>query len=505
MSTRRNFLRGLGGFVLAIPFLESLERTASAATATKRRFVAFTSNHGGALGADLHPPQAILTQSQNLGFQSVRRGPLASAYSSTGGVGRLSPILSAPATALPSALVAKMNVLRGLVVPFSSGHQRAGHLGNWAAANSDSAQVPFPHLPTIDQVMAYSSSFYTATPRMRAMIALNNAGSWNYQNPTARSGPIGRVSAWTSSRAMFEQFTVSSVPGRGPVVDRVLADYQRLRSNTRISAQDKERLDAHIASVDDLDKSIKDARACAATTPTDDSEHLLNDVDIGKAYRLICDVVAIAFSCDTSRIAVIPMSPYYFGARFSHYTTGSYHSDIAHQAGNVTQAKPTPPYTAREWQTQGYRRAFEEAFLYLVNKLDAISEGTGTVLDASLVTWTHESGLYTHRGYDLPVITAGSAGGAISTGNHIDYRDMARVAATNTTRAGAEAEYYGLSWHQYLGSVLKVMGIPPTDYTAGSSYGGYGQYHDAQTYYGDANTFKIALGIANTMLPFFAP
>jgi hypothetical protein len=507
--TRRHFLRGVGGFALAIPFLPSLERAARAAAAPPiKRFVAFTTNHGGALGVDLHPNPAILTQSQALGFQTVRRGALMDALTTSAGTAQLSPILSAASTALTPALVKKMNVLRGLMVPFYPGHQRAGHLGNWAAGASNNAVPPFPHLPTIDQVMGYSSTFYPAPPRMRVMVTPDGNGSWTYQNPTARTGPIQHVAAWTSSLALFDQiYTSPTGTKRAPVISYVLDDYKRVRTSAKISSADRERLDAHIANVDELEKALNAPQACGSEPrPTMDSENLLLQVDVGVAYRLILDVIAVAFACDTSRIAVVPMAPYGNGSSFSHYKGGDYHADIAHQAGNTPQIKPTPPLTARQWQTAGYQRAFEQAFVYLANKLDAIPTGTGTtVLDASLLAWTHESGVYTHRGYDMPVILAGSAGGALTTGSHVDYRDLVTPGHPHPDKEGAETEYYGLSWHQYLGTVLQAMAIPPSDFTRGNTFGGYGQYQPATSLYGDVARIEASMAVANNFLPFLKP
>jgi Protein of unknown function (DUF1552) len=498
---RRHFLRGVGGFALAIPFLSSLERRAEAATAIPKRYVAFISDHGGALAADLHPADALLTENTAAGLpHQVRRGVLANGLTVASGVASLSPILSAPSTLLTKPLVGKMNVMRGLVLPFYAGHHRAGHLGNWAVGANGKPTDGLEMLPTIDQVMAYSSAIYAKTPRQRSMTLLDPTRSWNYQNPTAKTGPIGMVSAWTSSIALFKQiYSAPTTGGRGPVINHVLEDYKRLRANNRLSAQDRERLDAHIASVADLEAALNAPLACGTqTVPTMDSQKFINS-DINKAYQLMLDVVAVAFSCDTSRVAVIPLN-----TRFSGYAAGDYHADIAHQAGNLVASKPTPPRTPREWQTLGYQHAFENGFLYLAKKLDSLAEGTGAkVLDHSLLTWVHEAGTYTHQAYDLPVITAGGAGGALKTGSYLDYRNLGLMAKDNTDRAGMQPSYYGLTWHQYLGSVLKTMGVPKTDYKAGNSHGGYGIVQDAAPFYGDTAKFVPALNVADNLLPYW--
>jgi hypothetical protein len=68
-------------------------------------------------------------------------------------------------------------------------------------------------------------------------------------------------------------------------------------------------------------------------------------------------------------------------------------------------------------------------FLDLVAKLDAVPNGDGTtLLDDGLVQWTQESGAFTHDSISNPVILAGGAGGSLSTGSYLDYRNLGAVA-----------------------------------------------------------------------------
>ena len=96
----------------------------------------------------------------------------------------------------------------------------------------------------------------------------------------------------------------------------------------------------------------------------------------------------------------------------------------------------------------------------------------GSLLDSSLIAWTHEAGLQTHQQIDMPVITAGSANNALKTGNYADYRNMAWN-VSNADQSLPEPLYPGLHWHQYLGSVLQIMGVPASEFKRGP-YGGYG-------------------------------
>src|SRR5215510_12239575 len=133
---RRHFLRGIGGFALALPFMESLlGRTAAAApTAATPRFVGLLSGHGGLWPENMYPGDAMLDQTQSLYTGHVARwGALQRKIE--GDVAELSAVLRADASLLTDALASKLMVVRGLDLAFKMGHCASGALGNFADGN----------------------------------------------------------------------------------------------------------------------------------------------------------------------------------------------------------------------------------------------------------------------------------------------------------------------------------------------------------------------------------
>jgi hypothetical protein len=344
------------------------------------------------------------------------------------------------------------------------------------------------HRPTIDTVIAHAPGFYERAPLVPVMLCgadvpAVGAASWGYENPRQKQGTVVRTAPAGSSVRLFERIyarPLAAAPTpRRPIVDRVLADYQRLRTDRRLSQRDRVRLDAHITHLEELELKLSQPRpACPAADSVRDSsapqlaEHDSRPELAREALQLWCDVVALAFACDTSRIAVIPMASSF--SDWSGTGTSDFHQAIAHQAGSNIEPQ-TPPVQAphpRVRMAESYQRVFEHGFLYLARKLDELGDGDGTLLDSSLISWTHEAGLQTHEQTDMPVITAGGAGSAIKTGMHADYRNLA-FSVPNADESRPEALYPGLHWHQYLGSILQIMGVPASEYARGD-YGGYG-------------------------------
>jgi hypothetical protein len=111
---------------------------------------------------------------------------------------------------------------------------------------------------------------------------------------------------------------------------------------------------------------------------------------------------------------------------------------------------------------ESYRFFFQNGMYDLMQRLDSQTSPSGkTVLDQSLMFWTHESGHQTHSSMDLPVVTAGGAGGGLNTGRYVDYRNMnRRLYAGGPTLMG----YQGMPYNRFLGTVLQAMGVPPSVY-----------------------------------------
>jgi hypothetical protein len=468
--SRRQLLRGIGGATLALPVLPSLLcRTAYAAdpvfTRPPRLFWV-TTEHGGAFEASMFPSTSLLTASQALYTDhTVKSGALVPTTSGSDNV--LSPVLRAPSSALSAKLIAKMNVLWGLDVPFYIAHNTGLHLGNYARNDGNGgdgkAVQAFPR-PTIDQIMAWSPSFYSNLSgiRERAMIMANRPVSWNYTDPSVTTSSIENVRGYSSSTDLFNKIFVPVTGGgpapRAPIVDRVLANYNRLRqSNRRLSAADKQRLDDHVARIAELQRkltvTVSGASCSSITTPTDNAnKHNANTPeDAGKQLQLWNEVAAAAFMCGTSRIGVLA---YGDTSRFISYG-GDFHQEVAHQ-----------------WQladkqallVQSYQRFFSSVFLDMARRLDAVEEAPGlTYLDHSLLVWTQESGMETHGSVSIPVVTFGSAAGRLKTGLLCDYRRIGNTASQFDPGAGGK-QTLGLLYSQWLATVLQTMGVPPAEY-----------------------------------------
>lgn len=493
---RRHFLRGVGAFTLALPFMPSLLPRASAqASVRKPRFIAMATQHGGIWGSNMYPADRTLTQLTDLySDHDIRRGDLT--LSTEGSRASLSPVLSASTSALTSALASKMNVIRGLDLPFYIGHHTGGHLGNFARndGNGDSGKnVQGDPRPTIDQVMAFSPSFYPdlSATKERSIHVGGDGGfgiSWGYANPANQSGEIQPLPTAFSSRELFSSIFVppdDETDQRVPVVDRVFASYQRLRNGTgsdarRLSRADRQRLDDHMDRLAELQRKVG-VRADCGDVSEPVEEVTKQSIEYGsldtsrmrEVYQVFNDVIAAAMICGTSRIATLQSLE-----TFSSYA-GDWHQDVAHQAD-------LPDGVRQKVIADAHQLFFEGVFVDLMNKLNYEEADGQTYLDNTLMMWTQESGMVTHDSISMPVITAGSAAGYFRTGNYVDYRNRDNL---NMVGEGSEAhrdQRPGILYTGWLASVLQAMNVPPSEFERAGEKGYGSPYRD--DYFGSGGT-----------------
>lgn len=486
---RRHFLAGASGFTLALPLLPSLlPRRASAGEypyAEHPRFVSFTTEHGGVWGQHMYPDEQVLTgQQQIYPGHEMRWGELSRTVE--GGTASLSPVLTAGSDELTEDLAAKMNVVRGLDITFYIAHHSGGHLGNYGRPVDPEGNLPpLDYLPTIDQVMAYSDSFYPDLSyiRERSMLVGWQDISWGI----SRSGAVDPVPRTNDSMELFNRIFDPDAPPddlstRTPVVDRVLEHYQSLRSGTfgdgkRLSMADRHKLEDHMERLHELQNKL-DAQlpaSCAEVpVPTQSAGEAhpgwipsASAQDVADYYALFNDVIAAAFICGTSRIATVSV------VQVWNTYGGDWHQEIAHECHSDVAAQQTV--------VESHRSFFEGAFLDLVRKLDVEEENGVTVLDNTLVMWTQESGIMTHDADSVPVVTAGSAAGHFETGRFVDYRDLTNMALTDDPWTDIVYDKRpGVAYNRWLANVLQSMGIDPEEYEQ-PGIPGYGLTYNENT------------------------
>jgi hypothetical protein len=230
------------------------------------------------------------------------------------------------------------------------------------------------------------------------------------------------------------------------ILDRVKDRAQDLTK--KISSTDKSKLDEYLTSVREVEKRVEGMRknkdnaddvakgkntiAATMDRPADGLPE-----DLREHARLMCDIIAIAFQTNKTRVASLIISRdlsamYYpfLGVNEGHHGA-SHHND-----------------------SDGYERVAQwhvSQYAYLASKLDAMPEGDGTVLDHSCLMFL--SNLWIGRKHDnfrLPLVLTGGLSGTLETGRTLNYleagednRKMCSLYLSLMDRFGVKVDQFG--------------------------------------------------------------
>lgn len=495
--TRRAFLRGAAGAVLALPFLESLapREALGQAAAPPKRFIVlktfstqlikewyprFTGNGYVLKDSKYSGSKAdgttLLTRKLVSG-KNYTWAPLTDFETPQGISGILGPALN--------PFLPKMTLIRGLDFLPAVNHNYGGLLGNFSsctAATPCDADA-LADVPTIDQVMAYSPKVYPSVPGLRYLhISQGVTDSMSYSDLGKPGGPIQQLKARTNPLDAFNDvFGTAPLPGDDTplpdrdklLIDRVYQDYARLKQHPRLSAEDKQLVEQYVTLVAELQAKLTTVPTLSCTRPAE-PDSLPNNTgldtkNITTKWDLFLDIVAAAVMCDRTRIITIgvhkalgpgpdPSSEELVGYYHSEDASGGTWHGLAHDFANANSRRILKGIN--HWVAS-------EIFAKLLAKLDVKEVGDSTYLDNSLVYWGNELG-FNHIAYSVPCVLAGSAGGFIQPGRYLDYIDWDGRAYFSQEDGNV---IRGIPHNQFLVTALQAMGLEPDDYERGGQPG----------------------------------
>lgn len=497
--SRRLFLGGAGGILVALPVLDSLTpRTAQAAGSTDpRRFICMKSfstqdikswyprlsGNGYQLKDDVYggsKADGTTLLTAPLGGGPYTQAPLSDFKTPDG----ISKIIGAGL----NAYLDKMMLIRGLDFLPSVNHNFGGLLGNFSSCTNATPCTAdsLKDVATIDQVLAYSSKFYADTPAVRALhVSQGVEDAMSYTNYGDPSAPVEQMKTRTNPldvwNDLFSTLVISEdggAPEPNPdalLVDRVIGQYRELQKSPRLSAEDRQKLERHVNLLAEVEARLGGTTTSFSCTKPMEPSSLQNNSgtdpsDITAKWDAFLDLVVLGLACDRTRIVTIgvhkALGP---GPDPGDPTlTGHYHSEDA--SGGTWHG------LAHDWGNDNARRMLaginnwiaEHVFRTLIEKMDAVEETNGaTLLDNSFVYWGNELG-FNHIAYSVPCLTAGSAGGFFKTGRYLDYIDWDGTSYFSQEDGNV---IKGIPHNRFLVSVLQAMGLEPADYEIGGSPG----------------------------------
>jgi hypothetical protein len=197
---------------------------------------------------------------------------------------------------------------------------------------------------------------------------------------------------------------------RKSVLDFVLDDARSLEST--LGANDRRKLDEYLTSVRDIESRIDRADKLPPIKVPDYPAPTGKPSDKVEHIRLMCDLVALAFEADVTRVVTFVLANEGSNASYPMVGVTDGHHSLSHH-GNDSNKKQQIAKINTFHTTQ---------LAYLLDKLKGIREGEGTLLDHAMVAYgSGNSDGNRHNHDDLPVLLAGGGCGTIKPGRHVRY------------------------------------------------------------------------------------
>ena len=229
---------------------------------------------------------------------------------------------------------------------------------------------------------------------------------------------------------------------RQSVLSAVKEDRERLVQ--RVGAHDRQRLDQYFTSVRQLEQQIDvllagppDLESCQKA-PAPDADDL--GTEVGKATatnQAMIELLSFALACDQTRV---------FSVMFSDRISGLRQPGSSSQHHQLTHDEPLDPAIGYQPEATEFVFVSMEAWADVIERLAAIPEGDGTLLDNCLVFGHSDVSFAKQHGITgVPMMIAGSAGGKIKPGIHVSgaTAPTSRVGLTIQQAMGLTVESWG--------------------------------------------------------------
>lgn len=338
-----------------------------------------------------------------------------------------------PSLAPLARLRESLNVFTGLDREFRGGtgvHAQAGCCWLTSSPPSEALDGGFPTNQTLDQIIARRIGSETLLPSLE--LSCNDHGNQKetrYFETLSWRGPGYAASAQKNPREVFDRLFGKPPQSTRRVLDLILEDARRLRR--QLGHGDQRKLDEYLESVHGIEQRIQRAERMATLTRRPEvSQPEGIPEDRGAYIRLMSDLIVFAFQQDRTRVATLLIDP-------ERWDTPRMYDGVFEQPQNHHVLTHTKGDEAVD-KLMKIDRFHVEQFAHMLERLRSIPERDGTLLDQCLVTLG--SGMGDGRVHDynnLPVITAGTLGGRIRTGQHLRYEGSVPLANLWLTMAQA--------------------------------------------------------------------
>ncbi len=465
--SRRMFVRGSGS-LLAIPFLPSLVERAYGQSSQFDGCLIFTNVSHGCTHPAWAPSGAPLTQVGN----HIRAAKLSSF---AGGLGRIVGNRF-------NDMLSKISILQGLDHNNPSNH----YWFPWSASQGVHWESIYPSFPySIDYVLSQSKKIYPQASSLDVLRIDPREAYHTYSflgkgaNGVAKmAGAEGKTvtGTWSAisqyinpgSGGSISPMGIESPAAKKYLVDQFLAETSQVINSRKLSSEDKVLLQNFNDQLHEVQKKIPSGSSETKAGAQCEKLNITEPSDNKNFNRRLLDIMVVAMSCGITRLGT-----YHFN-----WKTSMDDSDLGNRYHpNVHGICHTFNQNAQNYQSmlKWWGTALDH-YAYLVRRLDQVG-----LLDKSVVVFTSDmaTSTYGHHGVDKPILTAGSLGGRLRTGELISYHNLSQELNSNVAWVDNALKPYklygGRRYNEFLITLMTAAGLSPSDYEKDGNKG-FGTY-----------------------------
>lgn len=402
---RRTFLRGLGASI-ALPMLDAmvpaLAQSGSAAQPIKRIGYFYIP-----MGMNPQPwvPETI---------------------------GKLSSLT--PSLASLNPFLDKITVLSNLEIrdAYTTGNHASSNCAFLSCVKAKRTEGSDYYLgTTVDQIAAQQIGGETPFPSLELgtdLISLvgncDNGYACVYQNSLSWSSPTTPLPTEADPRVLFErlfgdggtpQQRMAELDKNASLLDWVMNDIQSYQN--KLGSGDRAKVDEYLTTVREVERRIQMSQRQSESAPLPDLERPASvPVEWEDHVKLMIDLQTLALQADLTRVVSFQLAREASTRSYPQIGVVEPHHPISHHGNDPVQLEKLAKINTYH----------VSLFAYLLEKLDAVDEGNGTLLDNS--TYLLGSGMGNpdiHDHSNLPIIVAS---GGMPGGRHIRHQQQTPLA-----------------------------------------------------------------------------
>lgn len=194
------------------------------------------------------------------------------------------------------------------------------------------------------------------------------------------------------------------------ILDFVREDAQRLSG--KLGRTDRRKLDEYFTGVRELERQIERVEKFSKS----ESVKLERPTGIPKNYRdhvrMMADLMVLAFQTDQTRVCTFMIANEGSNRSYPDLGVSDGHHEVSHHGKDKEKLE----------KIRKINLFHATQFAYLVERLSSVKEGSGTLLDHSMILYGSGIGDGDrHNHDDLPIVLAGKGAGSVKTGRHVVY------------------------------------------------------------------------------------